>query len=93
MAWNCVPLWRDPGPGARGRTAGGIAEAMAAACGRADTGRRALRIKLLLDFIPAAAAAGDGGMANLLAAGEPERSAVALADLVRRIPAIDRALG
>lgn len=47
----------------------------------------------MLDGIPAAAAAGDEGMANLMAAGEPSRSRPALAGLAERIPAIDRHLG
>jgi len=51
------------------------------------------RIQIMLDGIPVAAAAGDEGMANLVAAGEPDLSRVVLADLVERIPAIDRSLG
>ena len=47
----------------------------------------------MLDGIPVAAAAGDQGMQNLMAAGEPGRSAGPLANLVERIiPAIDRHL-
>ena len=49
-------------------------------------------IRLMLDGIPTAAAAGDPGMANLLLAGEPERSRISLSDLTTRLPAIDRAL-
>ena len=47
-----------------------------------------IRIQALLDGIPVAAA-GDAGMANLLAAGEPERSRLSLAALVARFPAIE----
>ena len=50
------------------------------------------RIQIMLDGIPVAAAAGDAGMARLQAAGEPQRSRLSLADLVGRIPAIDREL-
>jgi hypothetical protein len=50
------------------------------------------RIQTMLDGIPVAAAAGDQGMRNLMAAGEPARSARSLAGLVERIPAIDRQL-
>jgi hypothetical protein len=39
-----------------------------------------------------AAAAGDGGMQQLMTNGEPGYSGRALADLVVRIPAINRAL-
>jgi hypothetical protein len=46
----------------------------------------------MLDGIPVAAAAGDQGMANLMADGEPGRSQASLAALCDRIPAIDRAL-
>lgn len=93
IAWNCVPLWRDTGaePAARRLTL------IAAAYG-GPTARQILhavprRIQIMLDGIPAAAAAGDRGMANLLAVGEPERSRASLAGLVQRMPAIDRALG
>ncbi len=50
------------------------------------------RIQLMLDGIPAAAAACDPGMANLMAAGEPARSRASQHDLIRRIPAIERHL-
>lgn len=42
----------------------------------------------MLDSIPIAALAGDQGMVNLMAAGEPERSQRALEDLLRRVPAL-----
>ena len=42
----------------------------------------------MLDWIPAAAAAGDQGLINLMAAGEPERSRRSLRDLQQRIPHI-----
>ena len=46
------------------------------------------RIQIMLDGIPVAAAAGDPGMANLVAQGEPARSRASLVDLVGRIPQI-----
>ena len=46
----------------------------------------------MLDGIPVAAAAGDQGMQNLMAGGEPGRSTTSLAGLVERIPGIDRHL-
>jgi hypothetical protein len=50
------------------------------------------RIQVLLDWIPAAAAAGDQGMAHLMTLAEPGRSAGSLAGLIERIPAIARQL-
>jgi hypothetical protein len=89
IAWNCVPLWSDtvdPETAARRLTL------IATTYGGPDANQivRAVpqRIETMLDGIPAAAAAGDQGMANLLARGEPQRSRIALADLVNRIPAI-----
>lgn len=92
VAWNCVPLWRDIGP----QAAAERLRVIAAAYGTFDA-RQILhavppRIQTMLDGIPAAAAAGDGGMANLMTAGEPGRSRASLRDLVERTPAIDRQL-
>jgi Phosphotransferase enzyme family len=93
IAWNCVPLWRDIGQGEAAWRLGLIASAY----GRFTPAQilRAVpdRIRLMLEWIPAAAAAGDQGMANVMATGEPGNSAAALADLVARIPAIERQLG
>ncbi len=104
IAWNCVPLWTDVGaelaasrlvliasgyarpPGDGQPAQGGGPDA--AQVLRAVPGR----IQVMLDGIPVAAAAGDVGMANLMAVGEPGRSQVALDRLIRRIPAIERAL-
>jgi hypothetical protein len=92
IAWNCVPLWRDIGP----RRAAGRLATIAAAYGAipARTILHAVpyRIQVMLDGIPVAAAAGDTGMQNLMAAGEPARSAASLAGLIERIPGIDRHL-
>jgi len=93
IAWNCVPLWRDIGPGA----AAARLAVISATYGGPGAGEilHAVphRIQTMLDGIPAAAAAGDEGMARLMAAGEPGRSASALAGLTGRIPAIGRQLG
>ena len=92
IAWNCVPLWRDDGPD----TAARRLRLIAAGYGGPDALQivRAVpeRIRRLLDGIAPAAAAGDPGMANLLAAGEPQRSSPYLAGLVDRIPAIEACL-
>ncbi len=90
IAWNCVPLWRDIGAS----TAASRLELIAASYGEFDA-RQILhavpqRIKIMLEGIPAGAAAGDAGMANLMAQGEPERSREPLQSLIERIPAIDR---
>jgi hypothetical protein len=93
LAWNGVPLWRDTGP----RTAAERLRVIAASYGGPDAGQilHAVprRIQVMLDWIPAAAAAGDAGMAHLMTVGEPDRSAQSLAGLVDRIPAIARQLG
>lgn len=93
IAWNTVPLWDphlDP------RSAAQRLELIADAYGTfgADQILRAVpaRIEIMLTGIPAAAAAGDAGMARLLTLGEPERSRGNLAELVERIPAILAAL-
>jgi hypothetical protein len=92
IAWNSVPLWRDIGT----EPAAARLRLIAATYGGPDA-RQILtavppRIQLMLDGIPAAAAAGDPGMVNLLAAGEPGNSRRALAQLTDRIPAIDHHL-
>jgi len=92
IAWNCVPLWRDIGA----ELAAERLEIIATAYGDfspLDILRAVpARIQVMLDGIPAAAAAGDPGMANLMANGEPERSTKSLSGLVRRMPAIEQAL-
>ena len=92
IAWNCVPLWRDIGA----QDAAERLDLLAASYGHSDarTILRAVpeRIRLMIDGIPAAAAAGDPGMANLMSAGEPGRSRASRQDLIRRLPDIDRLL-
>jgi hypothetical protein len=92
IAWNCVPLWRDIGPELAAQRLTVIAATYGEFSPRQILRAVPPRITIMLDGIPVAAAAGDRGMANLLTAGEPERSRVALADLVSRIPAIDQLL-
>ena len=71
MAWNCIPLWTDIGPAASARRLELLADGYGG-IGPAEILRAVPeRIQRMLDFIPAAAAAGDAGMANLLTRGEP----------------------
>jgi aminoglycoside phosphotransferase (APT) family kinase protein len=93
IAWNCVPLWRDTGPGTAARRLALIAGSYGGVSAREILHAVPRRIQIMLDGIPAAAAAGDAGMANLIAAGEPGRSALALTDLIARTPAIGKHLG
>jgi len=95
IAWNCVPLWSAIDP----RVAADRLQVIAAAYGDGGPDARAIlravpyRIQAMLDWIVTAARAGDQGMANLLAAGEPGRSSGPLARLIDRIPEIERWLG
>jgi hypothetical protein len=88
IAWNCVPLWRDIGP----QAAAGRLRVIASAYGGVDPVHilHAVpgRIEIMLDGIPVAAAAGDQGMANLMTAGEPDRSRRSLTSLRERLPEI-----
>lgn len=92
IAWNCVPLWADGGVDSAAQRL----ELIAATYGRytADQVLTAVpnRIQVMLDGIPASAAAGDKGMADLLEQGEPERSSLALEDLLGRLAQIRRRL-
>jgi hypothetical protein len=90
IAWNCVPLWRDIGPEAAARRLTVIASTYGGIRPRQILHTVPPRIQIMLDGIPVAAAAGDQGMTNLMTLGEPERSQLALTDLVERIPTIDR---
>jgi hypothetical protein len=93
IAWNCVPMWRDIGPAAAAHRL----TLMTRAYGGPYTARDILRavrprVEILLDAIPLLAAAGDTGMANLMALGEPGNSRRSLAGVIARTPAIDAAL-
>jgi hypothetical protein len=89
IAWNCVPLWRDTGHREAAHRLGVIASGYGGYSARQVLHAVPGRIRAMLDGIPRAAAAGDRGMANLVAQGEPERSRASLTALVARIPAID----
>jgi Ser/Thr protein kinase RdoA (MazF antagonist) len=98
LAWHCVPLWQDHGAD---RAAAGL-ELIASAYGSvraadilaADIlGAVPQRMQFFLDWIPVAAAAGDAGMARLMANGEPGQSQRYLDQLRLRLPSIAAALG
>jgi Phosphotransferase enzyme family len=93
IAWNCVPLWRDMSPETAAARLAVIADTYGAVAAGEILRAVPYRIQTMLDGIPAAAAAGDEGMARLMTAGEPRRSAATLAGLIGRIPAIGRYLG
>lgn len=90
LAWNGVPLWADVPPayaaqrlaliadtyGDRGIDPGDILHAVPR------------RIQFMIDGIAAAAAAGDAGMANLIAGGEQDRDRAVVARLRTRIPTV-----
>jgi Phosphotransferase enzyme family len=92
IAWNCVPLWRDTGHREAARRLGVVSQGYGGFSARQVLYAVPRRIEAMLDGIPRAAAAGDRGMANLVAQGEPERSRASLTALLARIPAIDRYL-
>jgi hypothetical protein len=93
IAWNCVPLWEDIGASLAAQRVSLIASTYGGFAAREVLYAVPARIQVMLDGIPAGAAAGDPGLANLVAKGEVERSAAALADLVERIPGIAAFLG
>ncbi len=92
LVWPSVPLYRDIGATESARRL----ELVASTYGR-YTAREILhavpqRIQDSIDFIRSAVEQGDETMRNLAALGEPERTEVALADLVDRIPLIEKEL-
>jgi len=93
MAWNCVPLWRDTGPETAAARLTVLAEGYGGLPARQILSTVPERIRLLLDHIPVAAAAGDAGMAALMTTGEPGISARALDGLLTRMPGIAARLG
>jgi Phosphotransferase enzyme family len=92
IAWNCVPLWRDIGADLAAARLHLIAQTYGGPSAREILLAVPARINLMLDGIPVAAAAGDAGMVNLLAVGEPGRSRRSLNGLLARLPAIEAAL-
>jgi len=94
IAWNAVPLWNcDLSAQDAARRLELIAAGYPGHDPHVILDAVPVRVRIMLDGIPVAAAAGDLGMVNLMAVGEPVRSELSLAGLVGRIPAIHRALG
>jgi aminoglycoside phosphotransferase (APT) family kinase protein len=91
VAWTTVPLWGDIGAEAAAQRLTAIANGYGAFDARQILSAVPGRIRAMFDGMPAAAAAGDQGVANLITGGQ-ERSYAKLAKLVARIPAIDRLL-
>jgi Phosphotransferase enzyme family len=92
IAWNCVPLWSDIAVGSAARRLALVADTYGGFDARAVLTAVPGRIQLMMDGIVAGAAAGDPGMVNLVAGGEPERDRASLAGLQHRMPAILRQL-
>jgi hypothetical protein len=92
IAWNCVPLFRDIGPRLAAQRLHLIAATYGTHPAAEILGAVPARIKATVDGIPRAAAAGDGGMVNLMAQGEPGRSQHALDELTVRMPVIEALL-
>jgi mutator protein MutT len=92
LAWNGVPLFRE----LPADTVAHRLRLLASSYGGVDALEilRAVpqRVRLSVEWIRSGVAAGDQGMVNLTAAGEPGRSEHALAELESRMPAIERAL-
>jgi hypothetical protein len=92
MAWNCVPLWADIGEERAAHRVRLIADTYGGLDARQVLLAVPGRIQLMMDGIVAAAAAGDPGMINLVAGGEPESDRMSLAGLRDRLPGILSAL-
>jgi hypothetical protein len=90
--WNLVPLWTDIGAELAAQRLTHLAECYGGPSAHEILHAVPTRIQIMLDGIPRRAAAGDEGMRNLMTLGEPARSAANLADLIGRIPAIDKHL-
>lgn len=85
IAWNAVPLCRPTDPDEAASRVELIAGTYGGVAPRDILDAVPRRMQRTLDWIPAAAAAGDSGMVNLMAHGEPQRSQHALDRLRLRL--------
>lgn len=87
IGWASIPLYR---PTPTGQAADRLRRFAAAYGIEPDVIANAVepRIRLAINGVRTAAANGDAGMQNLRAAGEPERTEVALAGLLTRLPEV-----
>lgn len=97
VAWNGVPMWavhQAPEQYVRiaSRRLGLVAEAYGGIDPLDLLHAVPARIQLMVEGIPRAAAAGDEGMANLVAAGHHARDVETLAALRRLVPDVERSL-
>jgi hypothetical protein len=94
IAWNGVPLTRALPPEEAARRL----DLITSAYGSGPTPRQVLaavpwRIRIMIEGVPRAAAAGDEGMRNLVRLDAPAQARQTLTGLEHRIPAILAALG
>ena len=91
IAWTCVPLWEDVGAELAAQRLTAIADGYGVFSAREILGAVPGRIRAMFDGMPAAAAAGDHGVANLIRNGQKGAYAK-LENLVARVPEVDRLL-
>lgn len=92
-AWNFVPLWRDVGVRESARRLRLLCASYGAIRPSDVLAGVVPRISGAVANITAGQAAGDSGMANLAAVGEPGRTRVALDHLIAVLPGIEQELG
>lgn len=89
IAWSAAPLWRDVGAVRAADRVTLIAETYGGIRPSDVLGAVPVRVQRMLDTVTSGAAAGDPGMVNLMAHGEPGRSRGELDRLCRRLPEIE----
>ena len=92
LAWHGVPLTGDVEPAAAARRLEVVATSYGGITGRDVLDAVPTRVRIAIDGIRTAVANGDEQMRNLLLVGEPERTEVALADLLTRLSDIEEEL-
>jgi 8-oxo-dGTP diphosphatase len=92
LAWNAVPLFRPVPATDAARRLGVLADAYGGVAARAVLAAVPERVRLAVDGIRTAVAAGDEQMRNLTLVGEPERTERALDGLLNRIADIEHRL-